>query len=242
MNVELINQLYLKLKLEYKTKKEVYEKIKRELSLEVKTESIKKAHQRYLEKKETEQDKARQKKDKRDKTLKHDKEATIKTAIILNKENKTDEELIKETKVSTATFYKYKKELRTYLIERSQRILEEAIEYAYPDQDVVLKQIKARKRNVLIQLVKLVEEKMTNKDVQVAVGKAIENIKLIEKEIQTDLQIVSIYSQVEYEKQLVEENVLINRFELDKSKAVETETDKEIQINLKGVRANETDK
>ena len=56
MDVKLIDQLFIKLSPEYKTKKEVYERIKRELSLEVKEESIKKAHERYLKKKETEKD------------------------------------------------------------------------------------------------------------------------------------------------------------------------------------------
>ena len=40
MDVKLIAQLFIKLSPEYKTKKETYERIKRELSLDVKEESI----------------------------------------------------------------------------------------------------------------------------------------------------------------------------------------------------------
>ena len=46
MDIKLVDQLYLKLESEYKTKKEVYERIKRELGLDTKTDSIKKAHER----------------------------------------------------------------------------------------------------------------------------------------------------------------------------------------------------
>lgn len=68
-------------------------------------------------------------------------------------------------------------------------------------------------------LVDSIEENSTDKDLQIAINKAITNIRLIEKEIQTDLQVISIYTQAEYEKQLTEENIEIDKFELSKEKA-----------------------
>ena len=155
MNLELINQLYLKLKLEYKTKKEIYERIKRELSLDVKTESIKKAHERYLKKKETEQDKTRQKKDIKNKTTGQDKKTKVQTEIILNGGKKTDKEIMRQTDTSKATYYRYKKQVRQPLIERSQKMLIEALEFAYPDEDEVLKKVMGKKRNILINSMKI---------------------------------------------------------------------------------------
>lgn len=215
MNLELIDQLYLKLKVDgYKTKKEIYERIKKELSLDVKTESIKKAHERYLKKKETGQDKTRQKEDRR-KTLGQNKKTEVQADIINNPEKLTDKELIQKHSVSERVFYKYKKEIRPYLIERSQKILKEATEYAYPDQDEILKRIKGKKRNILIKSIKVIEDKATNKDVQVAVNKALENIKIIEREIMQDIQVISIYTQSEYEKQLIEEEMNIKKLDTD---------------------------
>ena len=216
MNLELINQLYLKLKLEYKTKKEIYERIKRELSLDVKTESIKKAHERYLKKKEAGQDKTGQKKDIEKKTIGQDKKTKVQTEIILNGGKKTDKEIMEQTGTAKTTFYRYKKQVRQPLIERSQKMLIEALEFAYPDEDEILKRVMGKKRNILINSMKILEENSTDKDTQIALQRAISNIRTIAREIQTDLQVVSIYTQAEYEKQLVEESIEIEKFELDK--------------------------
>ncbi|MDR2879078.1 MAG: hypothetical protein LBV03_04105 [Fusobacteriales bacterium] len=210
MNLELINQLYLKLKLEYKTKKEIYERIKRELSLDVKTESIKKAHERYLKKKETGQDKTGHKK-----KTGQDKSTKIKTEILLSEGKKTNKELATENGISERTFYRHKKQLRETLIQRSEKALKEAAEYAYPDQEEILKRIKGKKRNILIESIKVIEGKATNKDVQVAVNKALENIKIIEREIMQDIQVVGIYTQAEYEKQLIEEEMNIIKLDTE---------------------------
>ena len=216
MDVKLIAQLFIKLSPEYKTKKETYERIKRELSLDVKEESIKKAHERYLKKKETGQDKTGQKKDIEKRTAGKDKKTEVQTEIILNGGKKSDKEIMEQTGTAKTTFYRYKKQVRQPLIERSQKMLIEALEFAYPDEDEILKRVMGKKRNILINSMKILEENSTDKDTQIALQRAISNIRTIAREIQTDLQVVSIYTQAEYEKQLVEENIEIEKFELDK--------------------------
>ena len=227
MDVKLIDQLFIKLSPEYKTKKETYERIKRELSLDVKEESIKKAHERYLKKKETGQDKTGQKKDTGKRTTGQDKGTKIKTAIILNKNDKTDEEIIKEMKVSTATFYKYKKQLRSFLIERSQKILDEAKEYAYPDEDEILKRVMGKKRNILINGIKTIEESPTDKDIQMGLRQTLVNIQTIQKEIMKDMQVISPEQQAEYEKELVRE-----KLEQDKEKTKNSDNETNETINF----------
>lgn len=219
MDIKLVDQLYLKLESEYKTKKEVYERIKRELGLDTKTDSIKKAHERYLKKKEKRQDKETgQKEDKTDRTTGQDKKTKVQTEIILNHGKQTDKEIMEKLGVSNGAFYKYKKQVRLPMIERSQKMLKESLEFAYPDEEEILKRIKGKKRNILINGIKIIEESPTDKDIQIGLRRAISNIQEIEKEIMEDLQVIGIDKQAEYEKQLVRENIDINRFELDKEK------------------------
>ena len=110
MDIKLIDQLYLKLESEYKTKRQVYERIKRELALVVKIDSIKKAHERYLKKKETGQDKTGQKKDIEKRTAGKDKKTEVQTEIILNGGKKSDKEIMEQTGTAKTTFYRYKKQ------------------------------------------------------------------------------------------------------------------------------------
>lgn len=214
MDIKLIDQLYIKLSPEYKTKKEVYERIKRELSIEVKTESIKRAHERYLKKKQTGQDSGRQTYT----TIGQDKKTKIQAEIINNPDNLTDKELIQKHAISERAFYNYKKQIRGYLIERSKRSLNEALEYAYPEGTQIIKELKAKKKKLLIDLVETINDNSLDKDIQIAVNKAIANVRLIEKEIQTDLQVVSIYSLAEYEKEITHENLNNSKYELDKER------------------------
>ena len=219
MDIKLIDQLYLKLESEYKTKRQVYERIKRELVLVVKIDSIKKAHERYLKKKETGQDKeTRQEKDRTDRTTGQDKKTKVQTEIILNENRKSDKEIMRENDIPQATYYRYKKKIRQHLTERSERLLREALEFAYPDELEILKRVKGKKRNILIKSIEEIEKNITSKDEQIALHRAISNIKAIEREIMEDVQVIGIDKQAEYEKQLVRENIDINRFELDKEK------------------------
>ena len=119
------------------------------------------------------------------------------------------------------------------MIERSQKMLIEALEFAYPDEDEILKRVMGKKRNILINSMKILEENSTDKDTQIALQRAISNIRTIAREIQTDLQVVSIYTQAEYEKQLVEENIEIEKFELDKERT--QKRDEEENTGIKAV-------
>ncbi|MCP1226328.1 hypothetical protein, partial [Sebaldella sp. S0638] len=133
MDIKLIDQLYVKLKPEYKTKKEVYERIKRELSLEMQTDSIKKKHERYLKKKEEGQDKnsgqkilKQDKRDTKNRTTGQSKKIAVQSEIISNRGRLQDKEIMELSGTPKTTYYRYKNELLEYMSKMSQELLEDA--------------------------------------------------------------------------------------------------------------------
>ena len=149
-----------------------------------------------------------------------EKKIEVQKEIILNGNKKSDKQIMEELGVSNGAYYTYKKQIRQSLNERSQKILQEALEYAYPDELEILKRVKGKKRNILISSIKLIEDYSMSKDAQTALNKALANIKIIEKEIMEDIQVIGIDKQAEYEKELVREELDRDKYKLEEQKNV----------------------
>ncbi len=93
--------------------------------------------------------------------------------------------------VKKSTFYKYKEEIEELILENSQKILDEAVEFAYFDKSELIKRLLGEKRNVLVQSIPLIKSNMLSKDIQIGISKAIENINEVLKSVMKDIGIVN---------------------------------------------------
>ena len=242
VNIELIYNMYKKLEEteKNKTKIDIVREVKKKLRLKQHEKSIERAITRYIKKKTGVATTTKVKK-KSLATKTEETKAKIQAAIIINDDKKTDKELIDELGVSHMTFYKYSKEVRKDRIEETRAMTERVRNELYEDAYKTFLNLKSKKKEILEKLLDKIVD-IDNLESQSQVKTVLTNFKMLETEMAKELQVINLYTVFELEKQLTEEKISINRFELDKSKVTETETDKEIQINLKGVRANETDK
>lgn len=215
MDIKLIDQLYVKLKSEYKTKKEIYERIKRELSLEMQTDSIKRKHERYLKKKEKGQDKnsgqKTSKQDKKNRTTGQSKKIEVQSEIISNRGRLQDKEIMELSGTPKTTFYRYKNELLEYMSKMSQELLEDAVKYAYPDKEHLIKRLLGERRNILITAISNIKRTPTDKDYQQGISKSIENINKILDTIFKDMGIIKYEDLL---KHLEDEKVSIKQTKL----------------------------
>ena len=105
----------------------------------------------------------------------------------------------------------------------------------------MLKKVKGKKRNLMVNIISNAESNLLDKNKQEAIGKALSNISKIELEIMKDLGVVGLYKQLEIDRELREEEqnqekieIQRNRLEIEKIKQG-TEEDKKLEIKIIGV-------
>ena len=151
-----------------------------------------------------------------------------------------DKEVVMERNgIKKSTYYSKKKSIRHLTNEKTEKILKEAADYAYPDGAEMLKKVKGKKRNLMVNIISNADSNLLDKNKQEAIGKALSNISKIELEIMKDLGIVSLYKQLEIDRELRVEEQNQERIEIERSKlkdkTKETEEDKKVEIKIIGV-------
>lgn len=139
------------------------------------------------------------------------------------------QEVMDKYGIKKSAYYVKKKSISELILERSEMYLRKASEFAYPDAQELLQKIKIKKRNILLGGLQSISLDTLNKSEQETLSKALVNITKIENEIMKDLGIVSIYKQIETDKQ-------INDINIQKEKLNQgTEEDKKVEIKIIGV-------
>lgn len=141
----------------------------------------------------------------------------IKAQIDIIKD-KPKSEIMQNHAIAERTYYKYRNEIRPLLIETSEKILKEVATEIYPDKKAALKKVAMKKKKIMNRIIEEIEKNLLDKDILMALNKSLMTVKSIQREMMNDLGIIGIEKQAEYEKQLIHENIDINRFELDKER------------------------
>lgn len=159
--------------------------------------------------------------------LKNDIQTQIKRDII---NNATSHEIVQKFAVSERTFYNYKKNVRQFQIEYSEKFLNSIAEEKYKDVNDRLKNIADKKYELEIELLK---SGIYDAEKMLLIEKRLKLLKEFEKDIKSNARIINDYRQAELEEQLVNEQIQKEKLELEKSKnKIE---DENININIEGV-------
>ena len=144
------------------------------------------------------------------------------------------QEVMEKYGIKKSAYYVKKKSISELILERSEMYLRKASEFAYPDAQELLQKIKIKKRNILLGGLQSISLDTLNKSEQETLSKALANITKIESEIMKDLGIVSLYKQLEIDRELAEEKLQSDKLEIEKLKRG-TEEDKKLEIKIIGV-------
>ena len=110
---------------------------------------------------------------------------------------KTKEEIKAERGISERSYFRYKNELTDFLNKNSQEVLAEAIEYAYPDRNHLIKKLLGERRNILITAITNIKRN-THKDYQAGISKSIENINKVIDTVFKDMGIIHYEDLIKY--------------------------------------------
>ena len=234
VNIELIYSMYKKLEEteKDKTKIDIVREVKKKLKLKQQDKSIEKAIDRYIKKKSGVATTTKVKK-KSLATKTEETKAKIQAAIIINDDKKTDKQIIEELGVSKDTFYKYSKEVRKERIEETKAMTDRVRSELYEDAYKTYLNLKSKKREILEKLLDKIVD-IDNMEAQGQVKTVLSNFKMLETEMAKELQVINLYTVFELEKQLTEEKIDINRFNLEERKIMgEEKKDTEIVFKLK---------
>ena len=122
-----------------------------------------------------------------------------------------DKEIMELSGTPKTTYYRYKNELLEYMSKMSQELLEDAVKYAYPDKEHLVKRLLGERRNILITAISNIKKTPTDKDYQQGISKSIENINKVLDTIFKDMGILKYEDQLKY---LVEEKESIKQTKL----------------------------
>ena len=122
-----------------------------------------------------------------------------------------DKEIMELSGTPKTTYYRYKNELLEYMSKMSQELLEDAVKYAYPDKEHLVKRLLGERRNILITAITNIKRTPTDKDYQQGISKSIENINKVLDTIFKDMGILKYEDQLKY---LVEEKESIKQTKL----------------------------
>ena len=117
------------------------------------------------------------------------------------------------------TYYRYKNELLEYMSKMSQELLGDAVKYAYPDKEHLIKRLLGERRNILITAISNIKKTPTDKDYQQGISKSIENINKVLDTIFKDMGIMKYEDQLKYleeEKEAVKQTKLSDILEEEK--------------------------
>ena len=122
-----------------------------------------------------------------------------------------DKEIMELSGTPKTTYYRYKNELLEYMSRMSQELLDDAVKYAYPDKEHLIKRLLGERRNILITAISNIKKTPVDKDYQQGISKSIENINKVLDTIFKDMGILKYEDQLKY---LVEEKESIKQTKL----------------------------
>lgn len=108
------------------------------------------------------------------------------------------EEILEKHGIKKSAYYSYREEIEELILYSSQKMLNEAVEFAYFDREELIKRLFGEKRNILIQSIPLIKKNMLSKDIQIGISKAIENINEVLKSIMKDIGILNYEDLIKY--------------------------------------------
>lgn len=130
-----------------------------------------------------------------------------------------DKEIMELSGTPKTTYYRYKNELLEYMSKMSQELLEDAVKYAYPDKEHLIKRLLGERRNILITAISNIKKTPVDKDYQQGISKSIENINKVLDTIFKDMGIMKYEDQLKYleeEKEAVKQTKLSDILEEEK--------------------------
>ena len=147
-------------------------------------------------------------------------------------EGKTKEEIMQKHAIAERTYYEKVKNARQLRKEKTEKYLDTIIDEVYPDLQVLLKNIEISKRNLTIRSTN--EIKKNDADVK----KILENKKVYDviKAMGNDLirtgKMLTPYELLEIDQQLSNEELQLEKIEVEKSKNKINNEDTKIEIEL----------
>ena len=151
-----------------------------------------------------------------------DKEANkteVQKQIIKYNGKLNDKEIMELSGTPKTTYYRYKNELLEYMSKMSQELLEDAVKYAYPDKEHLIKRLLGERRNILITAISNIKKTPVDKDYQQGISKSIENINKVLDTIFKDMGILKYEDLLKYleeEKEAVKQTKLSDILEEEK--------------------------
>ncbi len=130
-----------------------------------------------------------------------------------------DKEIMELSGTPKTTYYRYKNELLEYMSRMSQELLEDAVKYAYPDKEHLIKRLLGERRNILITAISNIKKTPTDKDYQQGISKSIENINKVLDTIFKDMGILKYEDLLKYleeEKEGIKQTKLSDILEEEK--------------------------
>ena len=158
-----------------------------------------------------------------------DRETQIKKDILKGKSKK---EIMSEYDISERTYQRKVKSIRQARLEKTERYLDMIAEKVYPDLEAVLENTEKAKRNLVVRSIKEIgSEKTDVKKIQ-EYNKAFNSINQMVNNIIRTGKMLTPYEILEIEQQLVNEELLQEKLDLEKKK-VEGEQLKDTKVEFK---------
>ena len=157
----------------------------------------------------------------------NDKEIQIKKDILKGKSKK---EIMSEYDISERTYQRKAKSIRQARLEKTERYLDMIAEKVYPDLEAVLENTEKAKRNLVVRSIKEVGNEETDiKKIQ-EYNKAFNSIKQMANDIMRTGRLLTPYESAEIERQLVEEEMQLQKIKIEESKNEVVKEDEQVVI------------
>lgn len=162
----------------------------------------------------------------------NEKELNIRREIL---EGKPPKEIMKENELSPSTYYRRFKNVRQAMLERTEKMTEEIIADVYPNLKEMLMSMSKVKKNIIITTINKSKDGKANvKDLQ-ALEKQFDIIKKMENELKKTGKLLTSYELLDIDKALAEEEMQLEKIEIEKAKNRDDIKDENISITIKGV-------
>lgn len=158
-----------------------------------------------------------------------EKDAQIKSDIMNNISKK---EVMAKNDISERTYYRKRQSIRQARIEKTEQYLERISQSVYPDLETILENSEKAKRNLIVRSIKEIgSEKIDVKKIQ-EYNKAFNSINQMVNNVIRTGKMLTPYEILEIEQQLVNEELLQDKLELEKKK-IEGEQLKDTKVEFK---------
>ena len=161
-----------------------------------------------------------------------DKDFEIKEDIM---RNLPKEQIIQKYSICERTYYKKRESVRMAMLERTEKMTDEIIADVYPNLKEMLMSMSKVKKNIIITTINKSKDGKANvKDLQ-ALEKQFDIIKKMENELKKTGKLLTSYELLEIDKALTDEEMQLEKIEIEKAKNRDDIKDENISITIKGV-------